>query len=63
MSTEEKITTRVRAKVLAKRYDVSERAILLWAEQGKIPHFRIGKTVRFDLDAVIAVIEGPPKAP
>ncbi len=48
----------VRASVIAKRYDVTERSVFNWAEQGMIPCVRIGKTVRFDLNAVIAKLEG-----
>jgi hypothetical protein len=49
---------RVRAGVIAKRYDVTERCVHLWANQGRIPSIKIGKTVRFDLNAVIEAIEG-----
>jgi len=51
-------TRRVRASMIAKRYDVSERCVRNWAETGIIPSIRIGKTVRFDMEAVIEAIEG-----
>lgn len=47
----------VRAAVIADRYDVTERCVFAWADQGKIPVIRIGKTVRFDLEAVILAVE------
>jgi predicted DNA-binding transcriptional regulator AlpA len=48
----------VRAKVIAERYDVSERCVHQWGESGRIPRIKIGKTVRFNLAAVVAAIEG-----
>lgn len=51
--------TYVSADIIAKRYSVTSRAVLLWAAQGIIPSIRIGnKTVRFNLAAVRAAIEG-----
>ena len=51
--------TFVTQKDLAKRYAVSVAAVSKWASSGRIPCIRIGKSVRFDLAAVIAAIEGP----
>jgi hypothetical protein len=48
----------VRAKTIAERYDVTERSVFNWKDEGKIPCVKIGKTIRFDLAAVIAAIEG-----
>ncbi|PAZ05195.1 MAG: hypothetical protein CAK88_08925 [Verrucomicrobiia bacterium AMD-G2] len=49
----------VSAEVIAKRYSVTSRAVLLWAAQGIIPSIRIGnKTVRFNVIAVSAALEG-----
>ena len=48
----------VRAKVIARRYDVTERCVFNWFERGVIPGFRIGKTVRFNLAEVVAKLEG-----
>jgi hypothetical protein len=48
----------VRAKVIAKRYDVTERSVFNWFDRGVIPGFRIGKTVRFNLAEVVAKLEG-----
>jgi hypothetical protein len=50
--------TFVSAEAVAKRYNVTPRAVLLWAAQGIIPHIRIGpKTVRFPMGAVRAAVE------
>ena len=49
----------VTAEQVAKYFNVSSRAVLLWAAQGIIPHIRIGtKTVRFNMGAVRAAVEG-----
>lgn len=48
----------VRARDIAKRYDVTERCVLNWKDQGLIPHIQIGRTVRFRLSDVIAKLEG-----
>lgn len=49
----------VSAEDVAKRYKVTSRAVLLWAAQGIIPSIRIGtKTVRFNMAAVRAKLEG-----
>jgi hypothetical protein len=49
----------VSAAHIAKRYQVTSRAVLLWAAQGIVPSIRIGnKTVRFNPVAVRAAIEG-----
>lgn len=48
----------VRAEDIAKRYKVTPRAVLLWADRGLIPALRIGsKTRRFNLADVISAIE------
>lgn len=47
----------VRAAAIAKAYDVSARCVYLWAESGKIPYIRIGKTIRFDCERVYAALE------
>lgn len=55
----ERAETYVSADIIAKRYSVTSRAVLLWAAQGIIPSIRIGnKTVRFSLLAVRSAIEG-----
>jgi hypothetical protein len=49
----------VPARVIAKRYSVTERAVCIWANKNVIPSFRIGgKTLRFNLADVIAKLEG-----
>lgn len=49
----------VPARVIAKRYKVTERAVCQWAARGTIPSFKIGsKTLRFRLEDVIAKLEG-----
>lgn len=48
----------VRASVIAKRYDVTERCVFNWKDAGTIPHIKIGKTIRFRLSDVISAIEG-----
>ena len=52
----------VRARDIAKRYDVTERSVFNWKDAGKIPFIQIGKIIRFDLDAVIEAIEGKQEA-
>lgn len=53
---------RVRAKVIADRYGVTERCVLQWGETGRIPRIKIGKTVRFNLALVVEAIEGKQEA-
>lgn len=48
----------VKASTLAKRYATTSATIYKWAKQGKIPSVTFQGTVRFDLEAVRAVIEG-----
>jgi hypothetical protein len=36
---------------IAIRYDVSERTIQCWMEQGRLPYLKIGYMVRFDPEA------------
>lgn len=51
-------TCLVRARTIAKRYDVTERCVFNWKDRGQIPFVQIGKTIRFPLAAVIAKLEG-----
>jgi hypothetical protein len=49
----------VSAEVVAKKYAVTSRAILQWADRGLIPSIRIGsKTRRFSMQDVRAALEG-----
>ena len=48
----------VKANEVAKIYNVTPATIFLWARQGKIPSVKFQETVRFDLAAVRATIEG-----
>jgi predicted DNA-binding transcriptional regulator AlpA len=48
----------IKASALAKRYATTSATIYKWAKQGKIPSVTFQGTVRFDLEAVRAVIEG-----
>lgn len=49
----------VSAEVVAKKYAVTSRAILQWADKGIIPSIRIGsKTRRFSMQDVRAALEG-----
>lgn len=49
----------VSAEVVAKKYSVTSRAVLQWADQGIIPSIRIGsKTRRFSMQDVKAALEG-----
>lgn len=52
----------VRADLLARHFDVHKRTIQLWAERGDIPCVRIGGALRFDLEAVLAVVKGGTRA-
>lgn len=49
---------RATAKDIAKKYKLSESAVLKKAKAGHIPCIRIGKSVRFDMKAVVKAIEG-----
>jgi len=44
------------ARELAQVLGVSARMVLRLAEQGRIPHYRVGRLVRFDPEAVIQAI-------
>jgi excisionase family DNA binding protein len=48
----------VTAKPIAKFYSVTEQTIYTWAHRKKIPCTRFQGTVRFNFEAVRAVIEG-----
>ncbi|MBU6170665.1 MAG: helix-turn-helix domain-containing protein [Verrucomicrobia bacterium] len=48
----------VTASQLAKRYKVTNPTVYLWAKLGKIPCIKFERTIRFDLQAVINLIEG-----
>jgi hypothetical protein len=48
----------VRAEVIAKHFDVHVRTALLWAERGIVPAVKVGSSVRFDFDAVLAAVKG-----
>jgi excisionase family DNA binding protein len=48
----------VTAKPIAKFYSVTEPTIYKWAQEGKIPSTKFQGTVRFNLEAVRAAIEG-----
>ncbi len=58
LSTPPKEPTFVKAKFLATRYAVTTACILQWAKLGKLPCVRFQETVRFDLEACAAIIEG-----
>lgn len=53
----------VTAKPIAKFYSVTEPTIYKWAQEGKIPSTKFQGTVRFNLEAVRAAIEGHPTNP
>ena len=46
----------VRAEAIAKYFDVHRRTVALWAEAGTIPCIRVGKSIRFDFDQVLATV-------
>lgn len=48
----------VKAKAIAKRYNVTEATIYNWARSGKIPSVAFCGVIRFNMEAVRAVIEG-----
>ena len=45
------------AKELAAVLCLSESTILEQAQRGAIPHYRIGRSVRFDIQAVLAAAQ------
>lgn len=58
MTAETRNKRYVRAQVLADRWDITVRAVEIRAAKGLIPCIRIGKSLRFDLAAVIEAVEG-----
>lgn len=52
----------VTAGQIAKIYNVTSSAVRFWANKGKIPSLRFEGTIRFDLAAVRATIEGGAKS-
>ena len=54
-------TAFVKASTIAKFYNVTPSAIFRWAKAKKIPSVSFEGTVRFDIEAVRAVIEGVAK--
>lgn len=53
----------VSASVVARHLGVSARSVTGWANAGRIPHFREAKSMRFDLNAVLAVMKNNPAHP
>ncbi len=43
----------VRAETVAKQFAVHKRTVALWAENEKIPHYRIGGAIRFKMSEVM----------
>lgn len=58
MTEEERNKRYVRASVIAARYGYDVATVYRWAREGKIPSIPFGRTVRFDLAAVIEAVEG-----
>ena len=46
----------VSSKVIGRACGVHHRTIELHAQQGKLPHFRVGGSLRFDLREVLAAM-------
>lgn len=59
-TTNEAPASRVKAKDIAAHYKVAERTVYKWKDDGLIPFIKIGKSVRFDMQAVVEAIEGKP---
>ena len=51
----------VRAREIAERIAVHPATIWRWAAAGVVPSIRVGRTVRFDPDAVKAALEAQSK--
>jgi excisionase family DNA binding protein len=45
-------STLIDRKELMKRLNVSEPTLIAWGQKGKVPEIRIGKSVRYDYEAV-----------
>lgn len=43
-------------KQIAELFNVSELTVYKWAKSDKIPHFTIGRLIRFDYDEIMACI-------
>jgi len=54
---QQELTGRVRAGVVARVYDLPLSTVYAYADRGVIPAIRIGRCVRFDLDAVRVALE------
>lgn len=50
----------INIKDLADILGVSRATIYNWTHLGRIPHFKVGKHLRFDLDEVMAHFRGTP---
>lgn len=46
----------VRANNIAERIGVNKRTVELWAQKELVPSYRLGGTLRFDLDEVMAAM-------
>jgi len=42
---------------IAREFDVTTRTIEVWMKEGRIPYYRIGRTVRFNLAQVVAHLD------
>ena len=52
-----KIATALKVADLAKLLSVSQRQVYKLVQEGKIPHFKVGKSLRFDPDTIAAWLE------
>ena len=58
VAIQEKGAAFVKAEAIAQKYAITATCVRLWAKAGKIPSVRFEGCVRFDPEAVAAVIEG-----
>ncbi|MBP7582406.1 MAG: helix-turn-helix domain-containing protein [Spirochaetes bacterium] len=48
---------KINGKQLANYLNISNQTVRLWTSQKKIPHYKIGRSVRYDLDEINSFLQ------